>query len=792
MPRAVHPYPTRRTAWCQHLLSAMALSALAACGGGGDGTPATSNTPPADNTAVTLSGTVATGAAVSGTVTAKDANGLVRTGSISADGSYRIDVTGLQAPFLLRAVGTVGNKQIVLTAPVTAADFNSTINITPLSDLLVANLGGQAADAFFSAPDFSKLDKASVDSALKDLQAKLAPVLEAAGLTHVDFLRVPFAANHTGVDGLLDVLEINVDAATKTATIVSKVTGDSVSDNLLAKGAQDSTQITLSPEGKTLLTQTTSDPAKTQRVAEVQALLDQYNALFATQLPSKAAIKALCSSDFLDPVGDCDAWAGQQTNSDRRIGRRAALIGIVAFDETQPGNIDKAKTASGEVSDTNLGVLVSSDDGGADQTATLLSKVDGQWKIAGERRKVFIKLEGAAYQGLSIAADGTPSVDYSGTGLYIGIASGKAEVTRAVVKGPGLPEEGVQLTGTSNQDLQFTNGGGSLWNQLSNSELPSASPYIIQVYNGDGTPPLATYQQYLGTKSVPTLAQAQNKFPALSTKLTAAWCSAFGGLVEWTKPAASTNSQISASCSDGKDSLTSNSVAVGSTNQAALSIPSNDRPEIATKATASYVKIEVRDADGVNYSTEVTRYFAAPTPTPPVITPPVAQGSKFVLGSSALVLSTGTLEPVGQQSVFTNPGDDWYSQVCGANGGLFAVNFDSTVTVSPQTELSLLTADRTFTPVACAVPDRVAQSLKFNADGTATSRQNGSTQTFASAAVQTILTSATPPDDSGMSSAIRWFKAMVNGVEHDFLVEKDERAGSIVLTFWKEVFAVLD
>jgi hypothetical protein len=136
MHRAVQTHNTRRTAWCQHLLSAVALSALAACGGGGDSTPATSNTPPADNTAVTLRGTVATGAAVSGTVTAKDANGLVRTGSISADGSYRIDVTGLQAPFLLRAVGTVGNKQIVLTAPVTAADFNSTINITPLSDLL--------------------------------------------------------------------------------------------------------------------------------------------------------------------------------------------------------------------------------------------------------------------------------------------------------------------------------------------------------------------------------------------------------------------------------------------------------------------------------------------------------------------------------------------------------------------------------------------------------------------------------------------------------------------------------
>jgi hypothetical protein len=786
MPRAVHPRSIRHTRWGQHLLSAMALSALAACGGGGGSAPeaSTSKDPVVDKTPVTLSGTVATGAAVSGTVTAKDANGLVRTGTIAADGSYSIDVTGLQAPFLLRAVGTVGNKQIVLTAPVTAADFNSTINITPLSDLIVANLGGQAAEAFFSAPDFSKLDKASVDNALKDLQAKLAPVLEAAGLTNVDFLRVPFAANHSGVDGLLDVLEINVDAATKTATIVSKVTGDSVSDNLQTKGTDDTTKITLTEDSKKLLKQTTSDPTKTQRVAEVQALLDRYNALYATQLPTAQALTALCAPNFVDSVGDCAAWAQDQLR-DGKVGRRAVLKRIVAFDEAQPNNIDAAKTASGDITDDNLGVLVAGADASdTGNTATLLSKVNGQWKIAGERRLVYINLEGVAFQGLSVDAKGTQTVSYSGTGLYIGIDAGTSLATRAVVTGPGLPTDGVVMTGSAQQNFQFEKGGGSAWTQLGDASPTSSSVYTIKVYNGDSTTPLATYQQYLGTKSVPSPATAEGKFPTVVTPVNAPWCAAFGGLVEWTKPEGSVNSQVQASCSNATASLASEHVVPDSTNKAKLTIPSSFMPEVATKATSSYVKIEVRDADGVNYSTEVTRAFAA-EPTTPVI-PPVAVGSR-IDAFGDLAVKSGQEPAQSGETLFSAQGDTWYTELCNADADLLAVNFDNAVKVSQVTDQNLL-KERTFTTVECKAPDRAAVSLKFNTDGTATVRDNGTSFTAGAAEVETLLTGTTPPDADGFTSAMRVFKAVVNGIENFFLAEKDTDAeGSSFLYFWKQV-----
>ena len=50
------------------------------------------------------------------------------------------------------------------------------------------------------------------------------------------------------------------------------------------------------------------------------------------------------------------------------------------------------------------------------------------------------------------------------------------------------------------------------------------------------------------------------------------------------------------------------------------------------------------------------------------------------------------------------------------------------------------------------------------------------------------------PDEDGFSSAIRVFKAVVNGAENWFLAEKDTKTedGSFSLFFWKEVFPLLD
>jgi len=340
------------------------------------------------------------------------------------------------------------------------------------------------------------------------------------------------------------------------------------------------------------------------------------------------------------------------------------------------------------------------------------------------------------------------------------------------------------MTGSAQQNFQFEKGGGSAWTQLGDASPTSSSVYTIKVYNGDSTTPLATYQQYLGTKSVPSPATAEGKFPTVVTPVNAAWCAAFGGLVEWTKPEGSVNSQVQASCSNATASLPSEPVVPDSTNKTKLTIPSSFMPEVATKATSSYVKIEVRDADGVNYSTEVTRAFAA-EPTTPVI-PPVAVGSR-IDAFGDLAVKSGQEPAQSGETLFSAQGDTWYTELCNADGDLLAVNFANAVKVSQVTDQNLL-KERTFTTVECMAPDRAAVSLKFNTDGTATVRDNGTSFTAGAAEVETLLTGTTPPDADGFTSAMRVFKAVVNGIENFFLAEKDTDAeGSSFLFFWKEV-----
>ena len=84
----------------------LAMSLLAACGGSDNGTP-----PPS---ASTISGTVAAGTALTGTVSVYDSSASAQPRSsgtiIGTGGQYTVTVTGFTAPFLLQATGQVGDR----------------------------------------------------------------------------------------------------------------------------------------------------------------------------------------------------------------------------------------------------------------------------------------------------------------------------------------------------------------------------------------------------------------------------------------------------------------------------------------------------------------------------------------------------------------------------------------------------------------------------------------------------------------------------------------------------------
>lgn len=197
------------------------LAGLAACSGGGGGA------------GYTITGVAASGAAVSqGLLDVKCASGSSSTVT-ELDGSYRVTVPGGQAPCILRA-----------TQPATGLTLHSLVeegaskaNITPVTELILANLFGQAPREVFDqfgpeqirkiTPEKLALSKAIVLEATKDwrlsspnqeefdpFKAPLRAATSLAGGNNFDQTLDNLMASIIAADTSLPALAQNLIAAT--------------------------------------------------------------------------------------------------------------------------------------------------------------------------------------------------------------------------------------------------------------------------------------------------------------------------------------------------------------------------------------------------------------------------------------------------------------------------------------------------------------------------------------------------------------------------------------------------
>lgn len=185
-------------------LSAFFFSiALASCGGGGGG--ATSSANP-----TTVTGTVATGRPLGNAqIILTDTNGVSRTATSSASGSYTIGVTGLTAPFVVRATGLQGALSVSMVSVKDAVVTSSTnvINITPLTTAIAAQLSSTGV-----AADLSPVtDRSTIVSTLATVdistQSSIATFMAQYGATGSP-ITTPFLANGLGYDNLYDHTKI--------------------------------------------------------------------------------------------------------------------------------------------------------------------------------------------------------------------------------------------------------------------------------------------------------------------------------------------------------------------------------------------------------------------------------------------------------------------------------------------------------------------------------------------------------------------------------------------------------
>lgn len=181
------------------LVSGLSVALLAGCGGGGDGGGAAAVAP-------VMSGVAAVGLPiVGGTVSVTCAGGSALNATTLATGAWQVTTSGQTLPCAVRVTGgTVGGVANSTPYHSIAIDFG-TVNITPLTDLIVANLSGSSPTSWFGAINATTLRAVTP----AQISAALQTVSNALGMTAILSGANPLTSTFTATNGDLldDVLE---------------------------------------------------------------------------------------------------------------------------------------------------------------------------------------------------------------------------------------------------------------------------------------------------------------------------------------------------------------------------------------------------------------------------------------------------------------------------------------------------------------------------------------------------------------------------------------------------------
>jgi hypothetical protein len=181
--------------------------------------------------AQTVSGVAAAGGPLIGSVYLEDSSNPSQVISlpIAADGSFSFNVNGLTAPFLLKAIGTVGGNNYTLYS---FAAGSGIANVNPLSNLAVVEANGGDLTSLYASPNPTEMlaIKNTLATNIAQIQEVLQPTLSHFGATTVNFISDPYVANHSGLDLFMDLVSISVSNGT--VTIVDNTTNNTVSSSL--------------------------------------------------------------------------------------------------------------------------------------------------------------------------------------------------------------------------------------------------------------------------------------------------------------------------------------------------------------------------------------------------------------------------------------------------------------------------------------------------------------------------------------------------------------------------------
>lgn len=437
------------------ILAILGAVLLAGCGGGGSSSGTLAVAP----ATTVISGVAATGApitpAMGGVVTIQDSASPAHTATTPTDAngfySFTSDqLTGWSPPYIMEVNYKVARVAYNLHSAATASDLTSgsaTINITPLTDLVIANVAGDiAANVFKTQSTYaSKLTPAALTAGATALATQLAPVLNAQGVSaSVDLFRQSFTANGTGLDAVLDTLKVTQDAATKTAVITNRLDGSSVTNDLTKSN-----------------TATLPALAGSVSLTDLQAITAVFNNFAALMLkapaPTDPTLLAFFDqvnfkfnggglAQFLQEVtSDPTLLAGTSSSGDITLGPVPTWVTTVPTNATASYRVKYTDFTSGFPIDR--------------QEYIMYKNSSGNWITLGNQKVAKVKVRALAISGSPIGSPTSTPVNC--TGLWPQISDdGGIGINFAVVTGPALPTAGLLLFAPGANGEEFVVAAG--------------------------------------------------------------------------------------------------------------------------------------------------------------------------------------------------------------------------------------------------------------------------------------------------------------------------------------------
>ncbi len=277
-------------------MTVLLTSGLLACGGGSGSSSPEAAAPAPAPAPTTISGVVATGAAVPGaTVTVKDADPATADVTRTADdqGAYTIDVSSLKPPLVISASGTQNGEAVTVVAvvPTLSSNASNTANVTSLTNAIAALIAPGGDLNALSTP--ATLASAATPAKVVNASALVVNTLKSdthfSSLLGKDFdpLTTPFKPDGTGIDAVLDKVVVQASATgVSIANLAAPTTDSGAAAPVVLTAAQTAT-----PTAAPSLPASVA-PSSLPSAADMAALARKYEDCLALPVSKRVTVDA--------------------------------------------------------------------------------------------------------------------------------------------------------------------------------------------------------------------------------------------------------------------------------------------------------------------------------------------------------------------------------------------------------------------------------------------------------------------------------------------------------------------